>query len=295
MQSTHRNAHGRQFRVHTPIPCYAVDATRRVVAEHAVRALAVAPRTQLVAVRIPPRDARAVPVPAGALFRLRVCEGAQVADVNVWNRHNPCERFYSAKTRQIHASHLSTGDSLWSCMPYLRPLATVVHDSIAYGIDDDNAGVHDVIGSRCDPYTNQLMTGVDVDVCCHSNLTRAVLPFGLGEADVHDVFNVFMCTGFMKGCGRYFVKPSPAVVGDYIELFAHIDLLIAASTCPQGDVSVACGDEHRTPVCFPLDMAVFSVEESVAQTANAPWQRFAKPVRYSGTHGLQYQGAPLSE
>lgn len=31
-------------------------------------------------------------------------------------------------------------------MPYLRPMATVVADSISYGIDEDGAGVHDVIG-----------------------------------------------------------------------------------------------------------------------------------------------------
>ena len=62
---------------------------------------------------------------------------------------------------QIHATHLSRGDRLWSNMPYLRPLATIVEDTIDYGFDEDGAGVHDVIGSRCDPYTNHLMTGKD--------------------------------------------------------------------------------------------------------------------------------------
>jgi uncharacterized protein YcgI (DUF1989 family) len=33
-----------------------------------------------------------------------------VADVNFWNLHNPAERFYSSKTRQLHASHLTTHD-----------------------------------------------------------------------------------------------------------------------------------------------------------------------------------------
>lgn len=46
-------------------------------------------------------------------------------------------------------------------MPFLRPLATIVEDTIDYGFDEDGAGVHDVIGSRCDPYTNHLMTGKD--------------------------------------------------------------------------------------------------------------------------------------
>ncbi len=72
----------------------------------------------------------------------------KVADVNFFNKHNPKERFYTSKTRQLHASHLTTFDRLWSCFPWMRPLATITHDSIAYGVDRDGAGVHDVIGSR---------------------------------------------------------------------------------------------------------------------------------------------------
>jgi uncharacterized protein YcgI (DUF1989 family) len=69
--------------------------------------------------------------------------------MNVWALHNPKrERFYTSKTRQLHASHLTVGDRLWSGFPYLRPLATITADTIAYGIDGDGAGVHDVIGSR---------------------------------------------------------------------------------------------------------------------------------------------------
>lgn len=69
--------------------------------------------------------------------------------MNVWALHNPKkERFYTSKTRQLHASHLKVGDRLWSCFPYLRPLATITADTLDYGIDADGAGVHDVIGSR---------------------------------------------------------------------------------------------------------------------------------------------------
>ena len=38
-------------------------------------------------------------------------------------------------------------DRLWSNLPYLRPMATVVADSLkGYGIDEDGASIHDVIG-----------------------------------------------------------------------------------------------------------------------------------------------------
>jgi uncharacterized protein YcgI (DUF1989 family) len=72
-----------------------------------------------------------------------------------------------------------------------------------YGWDEDGAGVHDVIGTRCDPYTNLLLKGEEYHHCCHSNLTRALaaqwnLPLDESEVHVHDVMNVFMCTGYIR-------------------------------------------------------------------------------------------------
>jgi uncharacterized protein YcgI (DUF1989 family) len=51
---------------------------------------------------------------------------------------------------------------------------------------------------------NKLLSGDDFDYQCHSNLVRAVLPFGLAESDVHDVLNVFQVTGLTKD-GKYFM------------------------------------------------------------------------------------------
>eukprot|EP00957_Ditylum_brightwellii_P209033 15359956-Ditylum_brightwellii.AAC.1 len=167
-------------------------------------------------------------------------------------------------------------------MPYLRPLATIVEDTIAYGFDDDGAGVHDVIGSRCDPYTNKLLTGEDYHYCCHSNLTRAAIPDGLVEADVHDVLNVFMCTGFTRDTNQYFTKPSPVEIGDYIEFIAETDLLVSASTCPQGDVSLPCGGGGE-PVCYPLGVEVYKFEENWLEENG--WSP-SKINSYDGSHGI---------
>ena len=57
----------------------------------------------------------------------------------------------------------------------MRPLATTTHDTLSwYGFDADGGGVHDVIGTRCDPYTQLLLAGTEYHQCCHSNLTRAL-------------------------------------------------------------------------------------------------------------------------
>ena len=124
---------------------------------------------------VPPREGRAFDVPAGHFFRIVSIEGPQVGDLNLWNAANLAERFFSGKTRALHATHVTTGARLWSALPYLRPMATITHDTLGwYGFDADGAGVHDVIGTRCDPYTNRLLTGADYHHCCHSNLTRAL-------------------------------------------------------------------------------------------------------------------------
>ena len=93
------------------------------------------------------KSAKAFELLKGDLCRITVIEGPQVADLNLWNKHNPKERFYSGKTRQLHSSHLKVYDRLWSNLPYLNPMATFVFDTLgSYGVDKDGAALHDVVG-----------------------------------------------------------------------------------------------------------------------------------------------------
>ncbi len=218
---------------------------------------------------IAPRSARTFEVPAAHFFRIVSTEGPQVGDLNLWAKDNLQERFFSGKTRALHGTHVSTGDRLWSCLPYMRPMATITDDSLDwYGWDEYGGSVHDVIGTRCDPYTNYLLQGNQYHHCCHSNLTRElVTQLGLSvdeaEAAVHDVLNVFMCTGFTKDTHQYFMKASPVRPGDYLEMMAEIDLLCNLSTCPGGD----CSSEHSSDVtlCYPLLVQIYKPQEQVLE------------------------------
>ncbi len=213
-------------------------------------------------VTVPAREAACFRVAAGQFFRITGVEGPQVGDLNLWNADDLAERFYSGKTRALHGTHLTTGARMWSAFPCLRPMATIVEDTLGwYGFDEYGGGVHDVIGTRCDPYTGNLLAGTQYHHCCHSNLTRAVadhLGLAVAEAEplVHDVLNVFMCTGFTRDTGQYFMKASPVRPGDYLEFFAEIDLLGALSACPGGD----CSAEHSSDsaACHPLLVEVFA-------------------------------------
>jgi uncharacterized protein YcgI (DUF1989 family) len=278
----------------TPPPDAAARRSRRPVIAYSVERLThfdagfyAAARvgwSKLDELIVPPRDGRSFTVPRGHFFRIVSVEGPQVGDLNLWNADDLSERFYSGKTRALHATHVSVGDRLWSTLPQLRPMATITDDTLAwYGFDDDGAGVHDVIGTRCDPYTNRLLRGVDYHHCCHSNLTRALarargMALAAAEPLVHDVLNVFMCTGFTGDSHQYFMKASPVRPGDFIEFFAEIDLLGALSACPGGD----CGAEHssETATCHPLKVEIYRPRPGALDG----WQPFL-PVPYSGGHG----------
>ncbi len=235
-------------------------------------------------VLIPAREARCFAVPAGHFFRISSVEGPQVGDLNLWNATDLSERFYSGKTRALHGTHLNISQRLWSSFPALRPMATIIADTLDwYGIDEFGGSVHDVIGTRCDPYTGNLLDSRQYHHCCHSNLTRALadhmgVPLTQAEPLIHDVLNVFMCTGFTRDTGQYFMKASPVRPGDYLEFFAEIDILGALSACPGGD----CSSEHSSDsaACFPLLVEVFAPPIDALKG----WQSPA-PNQYDGSHG----------
>ena len=236
-------------------------------------------------IMIPPRDAKTFEVKKGQFFRIESIEGPQVGDLNIFQANNLEEKFYSGKTRALYGTHLSTGDRLLSSFPYLRSLATITWDTLDwYGYDKDGGSVHDVIGTRCDPYTTKLLADSNYHYCCHSNLTRALVNekgIKINEAEklVHDVLNVFMCTGFTNDSKQYFMKSSPVRPGDYLEFFAETDLLGVLSACPGGD----CGSEHSSDnvKCYPLKVSTWSAPQDLLKDLTS-----SKISNYSRSHGL---------
>ena len=233
---------------------------------------------------IPPRDAKCFTVKAGQFFRIECFEGSQVGDLNLFNADNLNEKFYSGKTRALYGTHLSVGDRMYSNFPYLRSMATISWDSLDwYGYDNDGASVHDVIGTRCDPYTLKLLSGDDYHYCCHSNLLRALIKekgIDMNKAEnlIHDVLNVFMCTGFTNDTKQYFMKASPSRKGDYLEFYAETNILGILSACPGGD----CSESHSSDQakCFPLKVSIW-------QNKSGNKKQFTSDVsKYNKNHGL---------
>lgn len=114
---------------------------------------------------------------------------------------------------------------------------------------------------------------------------------------MHDVINIFQVTG-LNADGKYFMEPSPAKKGDYLEFFAEQPLLMALSTCPGGDLSTwgwgegGAGEEGEKKsmldCCRPLKVEVFRI---AAEGLLDGWEEPSMPM-YKGVHGLK---VPLGE
>ena len=196
---------------------------------------------------IPARTGKAFSVRHGEILRVCCSEGPQVADFNVFNLQEPLEKFWAARTRVAHGCHLKVGDRLWSVPPHTRPMMTIIQDTVNHSPLPFGARSHDLLYSRCDSRHFELVFNRRNAPNCNDNLATALSEFGVAPQHVHDPFNMFMTTG-VNDSGRPFYLPSDAKQGDYLELIAEMDCLVAISACPGGSSG---------PVNHPLQVQIF--------------------------------------
>jgi uncharacterized protein len=197
---------------------------------------------------IPARTGKAFDLAAGQIVRVTCLEGPQVADMIVFNADDRAEKFWSGRTRVIHGGHLKVGDHLWSVPPRVRPMLTLIADTLEHPPHPFGARSHDLLYCRCDSRMYAIVYGRIGARNCNDNLAEAISEFGIGPEHVHDPFNIFMTTG-LNDAGKPFYLPSDAKKGDYVELLAEIHCLVAVSACPGG----SSGSQSR-----PLMIEIFS-------------------------------------
>jgi uncharacterized protein len=195
---------------------------------------AMARRPLVASAVIPKRTGQAFRVAEGQVLRVTCHEGPQVADLIAFNADDRREKFWQARTRVIHGGHLGVGDQLWSIPHWTRPMMTMISDTVAHGALADGARSHDLLFCRCDARLYALVhKRTDAAPNCNDNLVEAIAPFGLSAGDVHDPFNIFMTTGMNASCKPFYL-PSDAKAGDYVDLLAEMNVLVAISACPGG-------------------------------------------------------------
>jgi uncharacterized protein len=182
---------------------------------------------------IPRETGFAFPVKRGQVVRITCSDGPQVADFNAFCSTDPSEHFWSGRTRTLQGAHLRVGDRLWSTEPKMRPMFTLIKDTVKHGPLPFNARSHDLIYSRCSERSVALLTGLSDQPNCNSNLRHGLQAIGFDDRFVHDAFNIFMCTGYDDDHRLFYLEPD-ARRGDHVELLAEMDTVVAISACPSG-------------------------------------------------------------
>lgn len=212
---------------------------------------------------VPEKSGRAFHVYQDQVLRITCSHGPQVCDFNAFSATDSSEHFWSGRTRTLQGSHMKIGRQLWSTEPSMRPMMTMIADTVKKRQLPNNATTHDLIYSRCSERAWQLRTGRKGMPNCNTNIKNALRDIGFSDEYVHDAFNVFMTTGYDTD-HRLFHVPSEAQKGDYIELYAEIDLVCAVSCCP----GTSSGNEH-----YPITVQVFS------QSMRPPWRTISTDTK----------------
>lgn len=176
-------------------------------------------------------------VKAGQTLRLLDLEGNQAVDTLFYSAANPRERYDVQRTlRKQHSVYLTTGTVLYSNLG--NPLLSIVADT---------CGRHDTLGGACAQESNTVRYALDKRYMhsCRDNFLRASLHDGrLNKADISANINFFMNVPVTPEGGLTF-EDGISAPGKYVELQAHMDVIVLISNCPQ--LNNPCNGYNPTP------------------------------------------------
>lgn len=175
-------------------------------------------------------------------MRLTDLEGRQAVDFLCYNAKNPCERYCAADTMKISGSlFVGKGTKLYSDM-----------GNVLFTVVEDTCGRHDTIGGCCSKESNFVRYGVKEGPNCRDNFLAGLSKFGLGKKDIVANLNFFMYVPISADGGMAIVdglsKP-----GDYVDLRAEMDVLVALSNCPQ--MNNPANNYNPTPIRITVRQA----------------------------------------
>jgi urea carboxylase-associated protein 2 len=188
---------------------------------------AVIPRELLVTEEtIPPGWYWTARIPRGQSLRLVNDEAGPGLSALFWNAHDPSERYNAGDTVKVQwTARVTAGRMLLSDMG--RGLASITADS---------CGFHDSIlggstrASDAHRYSAEVPENPDRRNS-HDNFVLAAAKFGLGVRDVGPCIT-FFAPVVTDETGRFQWRSEGLRRGDFVDVRAEIDLLIALSNCP---------------------------------------------------------------
>lgn len=186
---------------------------------------------------IPAGEPSLTELKAGQTLRILDLEGNQAVDTLFFSAANPRERYDVQRTlRKQGQVYLSAGSVLWSNLG--NPMLTITADT---------CGRHDTLGGACAQESNTVRYALDKRYMhsCRDNFLRASLHDGrLTKADISHNINFFMNVPVTADGGLTF-EDGISGAGKYVELLAHMDVIVLISNCPQ--LNNPCNGWNPTP------------------------------------------------
>lgn len=206
---------------------------------------------------IPACSGKGFSVDKGQVFRIVEVEGPQIGDVWLLNRIDPSEHFMGHTTFLHEGAYPKQFSQFWSCMPQVRPMATMMLEHSGNPELPEHFNNHVVLGGHCTSNQWEMLSGIKNHNSCHANGIQAVKSFGLGEPEIlHDNFMVFQ-PSFIRADGSGDSVSSQSQPGDFVEFVADMDLIVAVSACPVGDYAVPM-TEPENVTTRPLGFEIYN-------------------------------------
>lgn len=179
-------------------------------------------------------------VKKGQTVRILDIEGNQAADTLFYNANDPSERYSAMDTIREQANvYLTAGTKI------LSDQGNVMLEIVA-----DTCGRHDTLGGACATESNTVRYSIDKKCmhACRDSWLLAVAEneqFGMSKRDITHNINFFMNVPVTAEGGLTFADGISGA-GKYVELKAHMDVIVLMSNCPQ--LNNPCNAYNPTPV-----------------------------------------------
>jgi uncharacterized protein YcgI (DUF1989 family) len=191
-------------------------------------------------IEIPPREGRAVRVPAECRFRVVDLDGKQVGDLFAF-RDGDVSEYASAEHTRPHVNRLfpRVGESF----------LTNRRQPILVFERDDSPGIHDMLCAACDPARFEGLGVEGWHASCQENLLGAMAALGHPHVDVPQPINLFMNIP-VHSDGTLGWETAPSRPGDSVTMRAKMDAIVVVSACPQDIVPI----NDRNPTRLALEI-----------------------------------------
>jgi urea carboxylase-associated protein 1 len=176
----------------------------------------------------------------GETLRIVDLEGNQAADTLFFNEDDPAEHYSASDTiRKQGNIYLTAGTVLRSDL--CRPMLTITADTV---------GRHDTLGGACSTESNTVRYALDKKTmhACRDSFLLAVAEnpaFGLSKRDITHNINFFMNVP-VTADGRLTFADGVSAPGKYVEMIAHMNVIVLISNCPQ--LNNPCNAYNPTPI-----------------------------------------------